>query len=105
MEDKKVYEILLRYSTDENAGVDSFIFESYEKAIKKFNEIIEEEKTYIYWIKNAFESEENLKDFDFDTNIEIEYNDTTEHELYWEITNKYDWYQHDFLELRIKELK
>lgn len=104
MENKKIYEILLRYSTDDDTGVDSYITNTYEKAVKKFNEIIQEEKTDIYWIQNAFESEDSLKDYNFDTNIDIEYNDNIEHELYWEITDKYDWYHHDILELRIKEI-
>lgn len=100
----KVYEILLQYSTDDGANVDSIILNSYEKAVKKFKEIIEEEKTDIYWIKNAFESEATLKNYEFDTNIDFEYNDNKEHELYWELTDKYDWYNHDILELRIKEI-
>lgn len=101
----KVYEILLQYSTDDGSSVDSFIFDSYEKAVKRFKELIEEEKIYIEWVKNAFESEETLKDYEFETNIDEEYKDNLEHELYWEITDKYDWYQHDYFELRISEVK
>ena len=103
MENKKIYEILLRYSTDDDTGVDSYVTDTYEKAVKKFNEIILEEKNDISWITNAFESEETLKTYEFDTNIDVEYNDNEEHELYWEITDKYNWYHHDYLELRIKE--
>ncbi len=104
MKNKKIYEILLRYSTDDDTGVDSYVTDTYEKAVKKFNEIILEEKNDISWITNAFESEETLKNYEFDTNIDFEYPDNEEHELYWEITDKYDWYHHDYLELRIKEI-
>jgi len=100
----KVYEILLQYSTDDGAGVDSFILDNYEKAVNKFKELIEDEKTYINWVKDAFKNKKTLKDYEFETNLDIEYKDNQEHELYWEITDKYDWYRHDFFELRIKEI-
>ena len=101
----KIYEILLSYSTDDCNGIDSYIIDTYKKAVKKFNEIVQEEKTNIYWIQEAFKNDEALKDYDFDTNIDFDYPKNEEHELYWEITDKYEWYHHDYLELRIKEIE
>lgn len=101
----KVYEILLYYSTDDGNGIDSFILDSYTKAVAKFKELIKDEKTNICWVKDAFKSKKTIKDYEFETNIDIDYKDNQEHELYWEITDKYDWYQQDRFELRIKEIE
>ena len=100
----KVYEILLQYSTDEGTSVESYILTDYKKAVAKFKELIEDEKTNIYWIKNAFKNDKSLNEYEFDTNIEIAYLNNREHELYWEIMDTCDCSHHDYLELRIKEV-
>ena len=41
----KVYEILLQYSTDDGTSVESYILTDYKKAVAKFKELIEDEKT------------------------------------------------------------
>lgn len=41
---KKIYLVLFQYTTDDAEGAETQAFDTYEKAVKRFNEIIEEEK-------------------------------------------------------------
>lgn len=101
MEKKFVYVVLLDYSTDDYSGIDLYIFDTYQKALNKFNEIIEQEKQpEMSWVGEKFKN--NTFDYELDTNIE----DAKEGvELWWNVTDRNDWYFHDFLDLRIKEIK
>ena len=54
----KVYEIIYDYSTDDCEDVSTYIFDSYEKAFNKMTEIIEHNKKYNDWIKQAFSNNE-----------------------------------------------
>ena len=44
----KIYLVLFQYCTDDCDGVDTQAFSSYEKAVERFNEIIENEKKHRY---------------------------------------------------------
>ena len=55
----KIYLVLFQYSTDDCDGVDTQAFSTYEKAVERFNEIIENEKNpECSWAANAFENGE-----------------------------------------------
>lgn len=101
MEKKFVYVVLFDYSTDDCSGIDLYIFDTYQKALNKFNEIIEQEKQpEMSWVGEKFKN--NTFDYELDTNIE----DAKEGvELWWNVTDRNDWHFHDFLDLRIKEIK
>ena len=98
---KFVYVILFDYSTDDCSGIDLYIFDTYQKALNKFNEIIEQEKQpEMSWVGEKFKN--NTFDYELDTNIE----DAKEGvELWWNVTDRNDWYFHDFLDLKIKEIE
>lgn len=101
MENKFVYVILFDYSTDDCSGIDLYIFDTYQKALNKFNEIIEQEKQpEMSWVGEKFKN--NTFDYELDTNIE---NAKEGVELWWNVTGRNAWYFHDFLDLRIMEVK
>ena len=101
MEKKFLYVVLLDYSTDGYSGIDLYIFDTYQKALNKFNEIIEQEKQpEMNWIGEKFTN--NTFDYELDTNIE---NAKDGVELWWNVTDRNDWYFHDFLDLKIKEIE
>ena len=105
----KVYAIIFDWSINnqclEDSQVDIELFDNYKKAFNRFNEIIaNEKKSEISWVADAFDDKgEVLDGYEFDEHIESD--GTQEYACWWNITNKYDWYQHDFLELRIMEVK
>ena len=101
MEKKFVYVVLLDYSTDDCSGIDLYIFDTYQKALNKFNEIIEQEKQpEMSWVGEKFTN--NTFDYELDTNIEDAKDGV---ELWWNVTDRNDWYFHDFLDLKIKEIE
>ena len=101
MEKKFVYVVLLDYSTDDCSGIDLYIFDTYQKALNKFNEIIEQEKQpEMSWVGEKFTN--NTFDYELDTNIE---NAKDGVELWWNVTDRNDWYFHNFLDLKIKEIE
>lgn len=101
MEKKFVYVVLFNYSTDDCSGIDLYIFDTYQKALNKFNEIIEQEKQpEMSWVGEKFKN--NTFDYELDTNIEYAKDGV---ELWWNVTDRNDWYFHDFLDLRIIEVK
>ena len=101
MEKKFVYVVLFDYSTDDCNGIDLYIFDTYQKALNKFNEIIEQEKQpEMSWVGEKFKN--NTFDYELDTNIEEAKEGV---ELWWNVTDRNDWYSHDFLDLRIKEIE
>lgn len=101
----KVYTIVFEWSTNDCDGVDVEVFSTYEKAVNRFNEIIENEhKPEISWVGEAFDENGNLKE-NYTLDCNKQFTDNEEHELWWNIECKNDWYFHDNLELRILEMR
>lgn len=100
----KIYLVVFDWATDDESCVDIDAFDTYEKAVNRFNEIIQLEKDSRYsWVADAFdENDEIVHGYEFDY---LEPNAKQETECYWNITNKNDWYMHDFLSIQIKEVK
>lgn len=99
----KIYLVLFQYCTDDCDGVDTQAYSTYEKAVERFNEIIENEKnTDMSWAGNAFENDKLQHNYELDCNET--FTDGEEHELWWNLSCKLDWYLHEFLELRILEV-
>ena len=101
----KAYTIVFEWSTEDANGVDVEVFDTYEKAVTRFNEIIEtEQDPDMSWVSGAWdENGDLLKDYELDCNEQ--FTDGKEHELWWYIVCKNDWCLHDHLELRILEVK
>ncbi len=101
----KAYLIVFEWSTDDASDVEAEVFDTYEKAVTRFNEIIENEHyPEVSWVSDAWdENGELLEDYELQCNEQ--YTDNEEHELWWYIECKNNWYLHDHLELRILEVK
>ncbi len=101
----KIYGVIFDWSTSDDSLVEIELFDTYRKAFDRFNEIIaNEKKPEISWVADAFDEKGNVSDgYEFDEHIESD--GLQEFDCWWNITDKNDWYQHDFLELRIMEVK
>ena len=100
----KAYLVTLQYSCDNSDGIEIEVFSTYDKALTRFNEIIEvETQPNMSYTANAFENGNLLSGYELDTSPE--YNDNQEHEHWWNLTCKHDWYLHTFIELRFTEVK
>lgn len=102
---KKAYTIVFEWSTADASAVDIEVFNTYDKAVCRFNEIIEEEHdSSKSWAGDAFDENGILrKNYELDCNEE--FTDGKEHELWWNLQCTMDWHLHDFIELRILEVK
>lgn len=97
MEKQKVYLIIFEYSTPDCNGIDTFLYDTREKALNKLKELVEGEKEFYKKEYSAFEESE----FELDTNID----DETAIEYWWNIECKTDWYLHTNIDLRLKEIE
>ena len=97
MEKQIVYLILFEYSTEDCNGIDTYLYDTREKAIKKLQELVENEKK----VYNIEYSHINKEDFEIDTNID----DENACEYWWNIQCKSNWYLHTNIDLRIKEIE
>ena len=97
MEKQEVYLIIFEYSTKDYTGIDTYLYDTREKAIKKLKELVENEKKFY----NIEYSHINKEDFEIDTNID----DENACEYWWNIQCKSDWYLHTNIDLRIKEIE
>lgn len=80
-----VYMIKFDWSTDDDRGCEIELYKSYDDAVKRFNEIIKNEKNPNFsWVADAF----NGKQFD-EENYELSYYTGTDY-LYWSV-NKRDY--------------
>ena len=104
MDKKEIYVLQLAWSSEENEGINTTLIEDREKAIQKFKEVIEEEKTLDwYWAKNAFDKNGNLKsdEYELDTNVD----DPNAVEFYWDLKCIDNPFLHDSLQLYIKGIE
>ena len=97
MEKQELYLIIFEYSTEDCTGIDTYLYDTREKARMKLQELVENEKKFY----NIEYSHINKEDFEIDTNID----DENACEYWWNIQCKSDWYLHTNLDLRIKEIE
>lgn len=104
MDKKEIYVLQLAWSNEDSEGINTTLIEDREKAIKKFKEVIEEEKTLDwYWSSDAFDKDGNLisEEYELDTNVD----DPNAVEFYWELKCISNYYRHDSLQLYIKGIE
>lgn len=98
-----VYLVVFDWATEEGSDVDIEAFSSYEKAAKRFNERISEEKSDMSWAHDAFDEDGNLIDgYDFD---ECPPDTRMETYAYWTVTNNSNWQMRDCIALVRLEVK
>lgn len=104
MEEKRiVYMVQLDWSTDDDSGNDIYLFSSYDKAKDKFLELIEHEKDpNCSWVYQAFKDNSELDErYELETNIDYD----KSYELFWDITDTYDYCFRTHIQLREMEIK
>ena len=100
----KVYTVSLEYSFDYGDGLEIEVFSTYEKAVKRFKELVKiETQPGMSWAAEAFEDGKLLHGYDLDASAD--YADGKEHEHWWYINCKNDWHCHTFIELRFAEVQ
>lgn len=98
-----VYLVVFDWTTEEGSDVDIEAFSSYEKAAKRFNERIREEKSDMFWAHDAFDEDGNVLDgYDFD---ECPPDMRLETYAYWTVTNNSNWQMRDYIALVRLEVK
>ncbi len=99
----KIYLVVLEWTTEDGSDVDIEAFDTYEKALERFFERINEEKTAISWVQEAFDENDNIIDgYEFD---ECQPDIRLKNYAYWSITNKYDRSMRDCLAIVKLEVK
>lgn len=102
----KVYTIVFEWVVDAADGIDVEVFDTYEKAVNRFYQIIEDEKNEPRsWVGKAFDENGDLLEADYYLHCNEPFTDGKEHELWWRIRCERDWFLHENLELRILEVK
>lgn len=101
----KIYMVLFDWSTTDDEAVEVELFDTYKKAYTRFNEIISNEMVFdISWAAEAFDDNGEILDgYEFEEHIESD--GIQEYDCWWNLTNKNDWYVHDFIDLKVMEVK
>lgn len=93
----KVYLVVFEWSDEDGKDIDIEAFDSYEKAAKRFQERIDNEKTNISWIRDAFDENGDILDgCDFD---ECQPDTRLETYAYWSIADEYNYLRSDYLSI------
>lgn len=99
----KVYLVVFEWSTGVDSDTDIEAFDSYEKAAIQFQERINEEKTDMSWVRDAFDASGDILDgYDFD---ECQPDMRLETYAYWHIVDPYNWRMHDYIAIVPQEVK
>ena len=103
MKKKYVYMVQTEWSTDDNEGVDTELFDNYKKALDGYYNSIDGELRDT-WITA------HITETGFDDEISFEhenyhFNDDLEVYRSWSVRQKYDWYFYTTVTLDIKELR
>ncbi len=100
----KVYIVKLDWSTTDSGDIKLFTYSTYDKAYAKFKELISDELNPdnswvgdIEWNDEGQPTEHYIFEYDDDN--------SNENEVYWHITDEWDWYKHTFIDLIIKEIE
>jgi len=102
---EKVFIVQFDWSTTDCGSVDLYAFNEYDKAYNKFIQLISDEmKPENSWVGDI-EFDEDGYPIDDHYEFDFKDKDSCESELWWHITDKNDWYQHSFIDLRILEVK
>ncbi len=99
----KVYLVVFEWSTGVDSDIDIEAFDSYEKAAKRFQERIDDEKTYESWVREAFDENGDIfEGYDFD---ECQPDMHLETYAYWHIVDEYNRRMRDYIAIVPLEVK
>lgn len=98
-----IYLILFDWSTTDSDGIETFLYYRFEDALKKFNELIENEcDADMSWVGDEVFNEDGEinEGYDLDCNTD----DKSAKELYWHVVDKNDYNRRSFIDLFKREI-
>lgn len=100
---EKIFMVQLDWSTSDDHDTEIYLFNDYIKAKDKFFELIEQEKdNKVSWVYQAFNGTyDEEKRFELETNIDWK----EPNELFWDITDTWDYAFRTHIQLREMEVK
>ncbi len=99
----KIYLVVFDWATEDDHNVETKVFDSYEKAVNYYNDIIEYEKQPEMWASSAFKDNGELEhNYELD---ELKPDLEKETECYWDLTCKVDCYLYDYLSVKVLEVE
>ena len=99
-----IYLILFDWSTTDSDGIETFLYRDYDAAVKKFNELIDDEcDADTSWVgSEVFDENGEVNDgYELDCNTD----DETAEELYWHVVDKSDYNRRSFINLMKREIQ
>ncbi len=100
----KAYIIVFEWSTECASGNEVEVYGTYQKALNRFYQIINDEQNpEISWVGDAWDENGNLLE-NYELQCNEQYDDKEEHDHWWYVECKNNYYLHDHLELRILEV-
>ena len=99
----KVYLVVFEWSDAMGKDIDIEAFDTYEKAAKRFQERIDDEKANMPWVRDAFdENGDILDEYEF-----YECQPDTRLETYasWSLIDTYDYSMYDYISIIQLEVK
>lgn len=95
---KHVYMVLFDWSTTDDCGLEIKLFNTYEKALQKFNEYVENEcDPEMSWVGEEVFNEDGDVNNDYELHCCVQAEG--EQNLYWKVADKNDYNRHSFLYL------
>lgn len=99
----KVYLVVFEWSGEDGSDTDIEVFDSYKKAVIRFQKHINDEKSDMSWVHEAFDENGDILDgYDFD---ECSPDTHLETYAYWRITDPCNWRVHDYIAIIPQEVK
>ena len=101
---EKIFIVQFDWSTPDSGGIDIYAFNDYDKAYDKFKELLSDEMNPdTSWVGDI-EFDDDGYPLDDHYEFDFEDNNSCESEVWWHITDKSNWYQHSFIDLRVLEV-
>ena len=99
----KVFMVQLDWTTDDDNGNDIYLFKDYDKAKEQFYKFVEQEKDpNLSWAHQAFdETYSEERRYEIETNID--WNQV--YELFWDITDTWNYNFRTHIQLREMEVQ
>jgi hypothetical protein len=101
---KVIYLVQFDWSTTDDGGIDLYAFDNYDKAYEKFKELIcAERNPNVSWVGDI-EFDDDGEPVGDDYEFECEDNNSCESEVYWHISDRWNYYRHTFIDLLVLEV-
>lgn len=80
----KLYLVLFNWATEDDSGLDTKLYSTYEAAVNAFNQIVKDElNSELSWAGEAFDENGDYDEDLYELNCSNEYDGGEERELWW----------------------